>query len=401
MISQGCLACRANRILPLLAPLLGTLACGASDPNAPGNGGGPGGNGHPPTSVELALTEIASGLDRPVHLTAPPDDPRLFVVEKTGRIQIIENGTTRPAPFLDLGAVVSSGAEQGLLSLAFHPDYADTGEFFVNYTNVEGNTRIVRYQASDDPNFADETSGSVVMSIEQPFSNHNGGHLVFGPDGMLYIGVGDGGSAGDPQGHGQDPTTRLGSILRIDIDAGDPFAVPPDNPFVDDPSALPEVWLWGVRNPWRIAFDESTGDLFVADVGQSQREEITVIGADEAGANLGWNVTEGTRCFADPDCTPTDFSLPLVEYDHADGCSVTGGFVYRGSIEEIGGLYFYSDYCGGWLRSFRAAGGAATQQTEWDVARVGNVASFGEDADGELYVLTETAVYRIDRAPDS
>lgn len=401
MISHGRLARRANRIPPLLAPLLGTVACGASDPSAPGNGGTPGGNGDPPPSFELALTEIASGLDRPVYLTAPPGDPRLFVVEKTGRIRIIQDGTTRTAPFLDLGALVSGGAEQGLFSLAFHPDYADTGEFFVNYTNLQGDTRIVRYQVSGDPYFADATSGSVLMSIEQPFSNHNGGHLVFGPDAMLYIGVGDGGSAGDPQGHGQDPTTRLGSILRIDVDAGDPFAVPPDNPFVDDPSALPEVWLWGVRNPWRIAFDESTGELFVADVGQSQREEVTVIGPDQAGANLGWNVTEGTRCFADPDCTPTDLTLPQVEYDHDDGCSITGGFVYRGSIEEIGGLYFYSDYCGGWLRSFRAAAGAATQQTEWDVARVGNVTSFGEDAGGELYVLTETAVYRIDRAPDS
>jgi hypothetical protein len=399
MISQARLARRATRRVPLLVPALWIVACGADDPSAPGDGGDPGGSGgDPPSSVGLVLTEIVGGLHRPVHLTAPSGDPRLFVVEKTGRIRIVEDGSPRPTPFLDLTGAVAGGSEQGLLSLAFHPDYPDTGAFFVNYTHLDGDTRIVRYRVSGDPNLADAASGSVVMSIEQPFSNHNGGHLVFGPDGMLYVGVGDGGSAGDPQGNGQNRATRLGSILRIDVDAGDPFAVPPDNPFVGDPSALPEIWLWGLRNPWRIAFDESTSNLFVADVGQSQREEVTVVGSDEAGANLGWNVTEGTRCFAEPDCTPEDYTLPQVEYGHDDGCSITGGLVYRGPIEQMWGLYFYSDYCGGWLRSFRIAGGAAAELTEWDVPRVGNVTSFGEDAGGELYVLTESAVYRIDPA---
>lgn len=393
MSSHTCLAHRALRILAVFAALAWVAACGTDDPSAPGGGGDPSG--------AVVLTEIVGGLDRPVHLTAPPGDPRMFVVEKTGAIRIVEDGTLRPTPFLDLGGTISTGGEQGLLSLAFHPDYQDTGEFFVNYTDLGGDTRVVRYRVSADPNVADAASGSVVMSIEQPFANHNGGHLVFGPDGMLYIGVGDGGSAGDPEGHGQNPATRLGSILRIDVDGGDPYAVPSDNPFADDPSARPEIWLWGVRNPWRIAFDYSTGHLFVADVGQSDREEITVVGPGAAGANLGWNVTEGSRCFADPNCAPEDFTLPQVEYGHDDGCSVTGGLVYRGPIEELRGLYFYSDYCGGWLRSFRFEGGSAGERTEWDVPRVGNVTSFGEDMDGELYVLTEVAVYRVDRPPVS
>lgn len=393
MSSYSCLARRAMGILAAIAPLAWTAACGTDDPSAPEGGGG----GPPPAAV--VLTEVAAGLDRPVHLTAPPDDPRLFVVEKTGAIRILEDGRPRPTPFLDLGGTVSTGGEQGLLSLAFHPDYAVTGEFFVNYTDLDGDTRIVRYRVSDDPNVADAASGSIVMSIEQPFTNHNGGHLVFGPDGMLYIGVGDGGSAGDPDGHGQNPATRLGSILRVDVEGADPYAVPPDNPFVDDPSARPEVWLWGVRNPWRIAFDSSTGHLFVADVGQSQREEVTVVGPEDAGANLGWNVTEGSRCFATPSCAPEDFILPQVEYGHDEGCSITGGLVYRGPIEDLRGLYFYSDYCGGWLRSFRLAGEVAVERTEWDVPRVGNVTSFGEDADRELYVMTEGAVYRVERAP--
>ncbi len=393
MSSQTCLARRAKKIVAVIAALAWVAACGTDDPSAPDDGG--------PALDALVLTEIVGGLDRPVHLTAPPEDPRLFVVEKTGAIRILEDGALRPTPFLDLGGTISTGGEQGLLSLAFHPDYAVTGEFFVNYTDLDGDTRIVRYRVSGDPNVADAASASIVMSIEQPFTNHNGGHLVFGPDGMLYIGVGDGGSGGDPEGHGQNRATWLGSVLRIDVDGGDPYAVPPDNPFAGDPSARPEIWLWGVRNPWRIAFDRSTGHLFVADVGQNEREEVTAVGPGDAGANLGWNVTEGSRCFADPNCTPEDFTLPQVEYGHDEGCSVTGGLVYRGPIEEIHDLYFYSDYCGGWLRSFRLAGGAAVERAEWDVPSAGNVTSFGEDADGDMYVLTEDAVYRIEPAPDS
>lgn len=379
-------------LTPTMLGILGMLtACGTSDPVAP--------DGEEPDGpVAVVLTEVAGGFDRPVAFASPPGDERLFVVEKTGRIRILQDGAPLPAPFLDLSSAVSSAGERGLLGLVFHPSYADNGLFFVNYTDLGGDTRIVRYRVGAAPDVAD-AAATLVMSIQQPFSNHNGGHLLFGPDGMLYIAVGDGGSAGDPQGNGQNLATRLGSILRIDVDAGEPFAVPPDNPFVGDASALPEIWLRGVRNPWRLAFDRASGDLYVADVGQNRREEITVITPAEAGANLGWNIMEGSLCFVDAECVPDGLTLPDVEYGHDEGCSITGGLVYRGSIAEIRGHYFYSDYCNGWLRSFRFAGGEATELVEWDVPRVGNVASFGEDDDGELYLLTESSVYRLDRRP--
>lgn len=390
---------RAGSGLLWMSLLTLSVSCANEAPGAPGGNGGPEPQPEPIPGSGLVLTPVLEGLQRPVHLISPPGDQRIFVVEKGGLVQILENGALRPAPFLDLSAVVSGSNEQGLLSLAFHPDYATNGSFFVDYTDAAGATRVERFQVSGDANVADAASGQLVLSIAQPFGNHNGGHVLFGPDGMLYIAVGDGGSAGDPQGNGQNRATRLGSILRVDVDAGTPFAVPPDNPFVNAAPFLPEIWLWGLRNPWRIAFDPLSGDLYVADVGQSQREEITVVGSDEGGANLGWNVVEGSSCYSTPGCVPSDFTLPQVEYTHDDGCSITGGHVYRGPIEAIRGAYFYSDYCFGWLRSFRFVDGAVTERTEWDAANVGNITSFGEDASGNLYALTEQAVYRLDEAP--
>ncbi|MGI9037886.1 MAG: PQQ-dependent sugar dehydrogenase [Gemmatimonadota bacterium] len=396
---------RLGRLLMCVSLLCVSASCANDAPGAPGGGPNPGADPVPDPGADpdagsgLVLAPVLDGLQRPVHLISPPGDERIFIVEKGGLVRILENGALLPAPFLDLQAVVSVSGEQGLLSLAFHPDYATNGSFFVDYTDTEGDTRVERYQVSADPDVADPGSARLVLSIAQPFGNHNGGHILFGPDGMLYIAAGDGGAAGDPQGNGQNRETRLGAILRVDVDTAEPFAIPADNPFVDSAPFLPEIWLWGLRNPWRLAFDPATGDLYVADVGQSQREEITVVSPVDGGANLGWNVVEGSTCYAAAGCTPANFTLPQVEYTHDDGCSITGGHVYRGPIEDLRGVYFYSDYCFGWLRSFRLVGGAATESVEWDVANVGNITSFGEDAAGNLYALTEQAVYRIDEAP--
>jgi hypothetical protein len=359
---------------------------------------GPGRTVDPPGDTSIRLQEVAGGLGNPVHLTAPRSDARLFIVEQAGRIRVVENGALLPTPFLDITDRVSSGGERGLLSMAFHPSYAANGFFYVNYTDRNGDTRIERYRVGADRNRADPASAKLILGVAQQFPNHNGGLVVFGPDGKLYVGMGDGGSGGDPQGHGQNRATLLGDILRIDVDAGDPYGIPADNPYVGQSASRGEIWASGVRNPWRFSFDREAGLLYVADVGQSALEEINVVPAGSGGLNYGWNVMEGSRCYRPAEgCTRTGLVVPVLEYGHAEGCSVTGGYVYRGSrIPALRGHYFYSDYCRGWIRSFRHQGGQALDQREWEVGDVGNVLSFGEDAAGELYVLsTNGRVYRI------
>lgn len=360
---------------------------------------GDGGSGPPePGEARVRLEEVASGLSGPVHLAAPPGDPRLFVVEQPGRIRVVEDGVLLPAPFLDITDRVSSGGERGLLSVAFHPSYAANGFFYVDYTDRSGDTRVERYRVGADRNRADPASAKTLLHVPQPFPNHNGGLVVFGPDGKLYVGMGDGGSAGDPQGRGQDRGTLLGKVLRIDVDGGDPYAVPPDNPFVGEAGARGEVWATGVRNPWRFAFDREAGLLYLADVGQSAAEEVNVVPAGAAGLNYGWSVMEGSRCFRPAEgCGRAGLVLPVLEYSHAEGCSVTGGHVYRGQrIPALRGHYFYADYCRGWVRSFRHEGGQAVDRREWELGGVGSVLSFGEDAAGELYLLSATGrVYRL------
>jgi glucose/arabinose dehydrogenase len=358
-----------------------------------------GGTG-PPVTVDpddLRVVEVVDGLDSPVHLTSPPGDPRLFVVEQPGVIRIIDDGELLPVPFLDLTSQVGSGGERGLLSMAFDPAYATTGFFWVNYTDTNGDTRIERYQVSADADVANANSALLVLEVEQPFANHNGGQIAFGPDGMLYIGMGDGGSGGDPQNHGQRRSTLLGALLRIDVRTA-PYVIPPDNPYVDEPDARPEIWAYGLRNPWRFSFDHGTDHLYVADVGQGQWEELNAVPADEAGVNYGWRIMEGMHCYNATSCDETGLTLPVHEYSHADGCSVTGGHVYRGeSIPGLEGHYFYSDFCTGFLRSFRLSGGAATDHTEWETGGVGQVLSFGEDSAGELYILSSNgSVYRLE-----
>jgi len=364
----------------------------------------------PVTPLRTAL--VASGLNAPVFLTAPPDDHnRLFVCEQNlGRIRIIKNGVTLPTAFLNIGSLISFGGERGLLSMAFHPEYASNGHFFVNYTNTSGDTVIARYTVSVDPDLADPTSAVILKTIPQDFANHNGGQLQFGPDGYLYVGMGDGGSGNDPLNRAQDPQSLLGKILRLDVDAGPPY-VPASNPFVGDPNTLDEIWALGVRNPWRFSFDRESGDLYIADVGQNNREEINFQPADSLGGeNYGWDCEEGFICTPTSSggygCTCGDGNLvsPILDVAHTDSgtCSITGGYVYRGcAMPDLVGTYFFSDYCGGYIRTFEYAPGDAvpppyTDRTAELGPISGSIVSFGEDAAGELYIVTLAGdVYKI------
>jgi glucose/arabinose dehydrogenase len=351
----------------------------------------------------LALVPVVRGLEAPVALTAPDGDPRLFVVEQPGRIRVIRGGTLLPRPFLDLTAGVRAGGERGLLGLAFHPRFAENGRFYVDYTDRNGDTRVERYTAAPGADTADPASAQLVLAVTQPYANHNGGDVAFGPDGMLYVGMGDGGSGGDPHGNGQSLATLLGKLLRLDVDHAEPYTVPADNPFVGRARARPEIWAYGLRNPWRFAFDPDAHTLYIADVGQNAWEEVDVAPAASGGLDYGWNRMEGTHCYGLAPCRREGLTLPALEYGHRDGCAVVGGFVYRGrAIEALAGRYLYSDYCGGWLRSFRYDAGAAVERRQWLIPRVGAVLSFGRDAAGELYLLTaDGTAYRIAPGPSA
>jgi len=342
------------------------------------------------------------GLDSPLDLQAPPEDrARLFVVEQAGRIRIVRNGAVA-ATFLDIASRVGSGGERGLLGLAFHPRHAENGRFFVNYTDRSGDTHVSEFRAAPSSDTADPGSERELLFVRQPFANHNGGGLAFGIDGKLYIGLGDGGSGGDPFGNGQNLGTPLGKLLRIDVDAGTPFAVPPDNPFVSTPGAFPAVWAYGLRNPWRFAFDRLTGDLLIGDVGQDAVEEVDLgLASRRGGENYGWNRMEGSRCFSPAaGCSTAGLTLPVAEYTHGTGCSITGGYVYRGCrMPGYHGTYFYGDYCTALIRSFRVENGRAVDSRDWtsSLARgVDAISSFGVDADGEIYIVDHTGeVYKV------
>ncbi|HUR95830.1 MAG TPA: PQQ-dependent sugar dehydrogenase [Gemmatimonadales bacterium] len=346
----------------------------------------------PPSAGVPSLREIATGLSFPLYVTAPPGDDRLFVVEKGGAIRIVAGGVLRDQPFLDLSGRVSTGAEQGLLGLAFPPDYASSGRFFVHYTDPAGDTRVSGFSVTADRDRADPSSETLVLTTNQPGPSHNGGQILFGPDGYLYIGLGDGGSHdGGDRGRGQSLADLLGSVLRIDVSSGSAYAVPPDNPFVGVDGARPEIWSYGLRNPWRFSFDRGTGDLYIADVGESRWEEVNRGAATDGagrGANYGWSRMEGDDCL-DEGCDRSGLTLPLVTYDHDTGCSITGGYVYRGAaIPSMQGQYFYGDFCQGWVRSVQA-GDQPGEPVEWPALAPGeNITSFGEDASGELYIVT-------------
>lgn len=352
-----------------------------------------------PSAVSLRLTTVAAGLDQPLFLTAPAGDDRLFVVERPGTVRVLQGGTVLPEPFLDIRPLVSTGGERGLLGLAFAPDYSASGRLYVHYTDTAGDSRLVEYRVSgSDPNRADPATARVVLTVEQPASNHNGGMVAFGPDGYLYLALGDGGGAGDTYRNAQNPSTLLGAILRIDPLSATPYAIPAGNPFVGGGGA-PEVWVYGLRNPWRFAFDGHR--LYVADVGQGSWEEVNVLTTASGGANLGWPITEGASCFGSATCDTGGLTLPVHQYSHSEGCSITGGYVYRGSaVPELWGHYLYGDFCSGWVRSFRYTGTGVADGWDWS-ASLGSVdllSSFGVDSAGEIYVTSLTGtVYRIER----
>jgi len=350
-------------------------------------------------SHSVKLVQVGGRFRNPVHLASPPGDPRLFVVEQAGRIMVVKNGVS--SQFLDISSRVGSGGEMGLLSMAFHPDYRRNGQFFVNFTDKKGDTRIERFTVNSNPDVANESSAKLVITIDQPYSNHNGGHVVFGPDGMLYIGMGDGGSGGDPHGNGQNPRALLGKLLRLNVTRAEPYTIPVGNPYADGSDGRQEVWAIGLRNPWRIAFDRPTGLLYIADVGQSQFEEVHVEPASRAGLNYGWKKMEGDQCYGRDGCNREGLQIPQLVYNHSGGaCSITGGFVYRGRrIPSIVGHYFYSDYCAGWLRSFRYENARAVDRRDWKMDDVGHIVSFGEDSSGEMYIVAESGrIWRIDGA---
>jgi glucose/arabinose dehydrogenase len=408
-----------NRLRPLLATLVATgaavLAVGCSSGDAASATTTPatttpagGGAATAPASAQatrgVRLVKVRGGLGDALDIVPAPGQPnRLYVVQQSGRIRILDHGRLLPGSFLDISSQVSSGGERGLLGLAFHPGYARNGRFYVDYTNRSGDTRVVQYRRAS-ANRANRGSARTLLAIHQPFANHNGGDLVFGPDGDLYIGMGDGGGAGDPEGNGQDVGTLLGKLLRIDVDrrsGGRLYAIPAGNPFARG-GGRPEIYAYGLRNPWRFSFDRTRGDLWIGDVGQNRFEEIDYRPKGRgAGANFGWNAFEGRGRYRGGGSlrvgsTPV---APVAQYPHAQGCSVTGGFVYRGTaVPALRGRYVYADYCSGRVWSLRAGPRPSGVRAETGLGvSLSNVTSFGQGANGELYLLAHQALYRFAR----
>ena len=351
--------------------------------------------------VTLRALEVASAVN-PVFLTAPPGDSRQFVVERAGRIRILQNGNFLQTPFADISARVLTAGEGGLLSIAFDPAYTSNGRVYLYYIDRNQNIVIERLTVSADANVADPASSLAIIRIPHPnFQNHFGGTVAFGPDGYLYVGTGDGGGGGDPSRNAQNLNVFLGKLLRLDVSASSaaqPYAIPAGNPYVGQAGRRAEIWASGLRNPWRYTFDGN--QLYIADVGQDQREEIDVAASSAAGLNYGWNIVEGTACYGAASCDRTGMTAPVFDYDHGGGaCSITGGFVYRGTaMPELAGQYFYSDYCAGFIKSGVVAGGALTSQKDWGIANLGNIVSFGRDGQGELYVISGSGkIYRLGR----
>jgi glucose/arabinose dehydrogenase len=397
---------RAQTTVPEAAPVTPPPAVTVGSAAAAPTPGPPPGSdkltGVPPEiAAKIELVEVARNLARPVLLVVAPGDPRkrMYIVEQhVGRIRVIENGKLSTTPFFTMDRKISTGNEQGLLGLAFHPDFQKTKKLYINYTADDKDTHIVEYKVTADGETVDLATRREIIEIDQPYSNHNGGHVVFGPDGKLYTGMGDGGSAGDPLKAGQNPKMLLAKILRFDVSADKP---------------APEIVHLGVRNPWRFSFDPKGGALYIGDVGQNAWEYVFVAsGTDGVSHNFGWNITEGNHCYGARTCDKSAFTPAVAEYPHDDGCSITGGFVYRGkALPELDGRYFYADYCTGLLRSFTwtydgsspKAPGWIREHWNWKSALdrkgvLSQVSSFGVDHDGELYVVLLTgSIYKLAR----
>ena len=352
----------------------------------------PGGGRRPPldlNSLDIALDPVADGLQSPLYVTNAGDGSgRLFVLEQIGRVRIIRDGDLVPEAFLDVSSLVIAGGEQGLLGLAFHPDFGDNGKFYIDYTDRNGDTVVAEYTVHRaNPDRANPSTARPLLRIDQPFGNHNGGGIAFGPDGYLYIATGDGGSGGDPMGNGQNLQTLLGKMLRIDVDTSSgtrPYGIPVDNPFVGRSDAHAEIWAYGLRNPWRFSFDDET--LWIADVGQNELEEVNRAPADASGLNYGWNVMEGDRCFETSDCDSSQLEQPVAVYDHGLGCSVTGGYVYRGrAFQRMRGAYLFADYCSGIVFGLNADRSGRQEPVQL-IESGASVSSFGLDERGEMYL---------------
>ncbi len=358
-----------------------------------------------PAAFQWSL--VADGFDSPLGLVPANDGSgRVFVMEQGGKIWTIKDGEVSFDPFLDIGSLLAPSVfqggytEQGLLGLAFHPRYKDNGVFFIHYTDIRGNTTIARYKVSSDPEKADPNSAQIVLTANQPYPDHNGGQIAFGPDGYLYIALGDGGNPDDPLRNGQNMDTLLAKLLRIDIN-GTPYKVPPDNPFINQSGAKPEIWATGLRNPWRFSFDRQTGDLYIGDVGQWAYEEVDFQPAGQGGQNYGWSAYQGMHPHI-KQTIPVDEStltLPVLEYAHTEGCSITGGYVYRGAaLPAMNGIYLYGDYCNGRVWAANRIADGTWQSYLW--MQTGYViTSFGQDEAGELYLIDyKSGIYKLTAA---
>ncbi|MEE8331380.1 MAG: PQQ-dependent sugar dehydrogenase [Acidimicrobiia bacterium] len=350
--------------------------------------------------IGLDLEFITDDIPRPTGIMTAPGSDYLYFVDQLGTVRVFDTDFNNlPDRFINIRDIVKMGGiEQGLLGMAFHPDFATNGRFFVYYTDADGSRTLAEYgMLSMEPPIADTSTARILFVRPQPTTEprHYGGMLKFGPDGYLWVSVGDGARASV---NGQNPDNIFGTILRIDVDSGDPYGVPPDNPFVNG-GGLPEVWAYGLRNPWRFDLDPADGLIYIADVGQERIEEVNVVSMTQGGYNFGWDILEASRCFRESGCDRTGLTDPIVEYTHDEGCSITGGVVYRGdAIPELNGHYFYADWCNGWVRSFRHVDGAATQTEDWtqDLFNAGQVQTFGFDSTGEMYIGNhEGLIYKV------